>query len=373
MELGHDLAYFVTENPDQKEFYGKEVKNQYELLYEEKGKIFIVAFVFKDHGSIYNSLINMGFEFEIDFLLYGFGGYSQKYDAFDSLLGHNRFYGKLLGFEIYGKEKEEGYNILVLGGSTTDPTVGNVSKCWAKILYEKLYEINSNVVLYNGGMGAYSVNQEFYKLLRDGLKLRLSMVISFDGFNDVDGWVIDSEYPHLSKYERKVYNHIENKGGFAPDTLDLRNAGEIVHGLKRVEEQSDVSEWKISIRKMHGICKEFGIEYISFLQPMVGTGKAVFEKKQKELFQAAYHAVPAYQKLIERQPIFYEEVLSFVKEKKYVYDLTDAFDGKKDMYYDMCHSTQYGHEIIAERIFEVVKENLFKKSKTYVAEKEIVK
>lgn len=356
--MGHDIEYFVSDNPAQEEFCGRKLIDQYELLYEEKNTIFIAAFVFKDHKKIYKFLIDMGFEFEKDFFLSGFGGYTKKYDAFDSLLGHNRFYGNLLGFEVYGKKNEKSYNVIVLGGSTTDPTVGNVPKCWVKILYEKLYQINSNIVFFNGGMGAYSANQEFYKLIRDGLKLNPAMVISFDGFNDVNGWVTDVEYPHLSKYERKVYNRIEDNGDFAPDTLDLRNTKKIVHGLCLGKKHKDVDEWKMSIRKMHGICKEFGIEYISFLQPMLGTGKAIIEQNQKNLYKAAYQSVPALGELIERQPFFYSGVLKFIQKQEYVHDLTHVFDGKKDMFYDICHNTQYGHEVIAENIFEILKDRI---------------
>ncbi len=353
-DMGHDIAYFVSEE-NIVECEGKPVKSKYELLYESKEKIFIAAFIFQNHGKVFSALSELGFELEQDFYLSGFGGYSRKYDAFDSLLGHNRFYEKLLGFEIYGDRKENSYSIVVLGGSTTDPTVGNIPKCWARILYEKLLEVEPNLVLYNGGMGAYSANQEFYKLLRDGLKLKPSMVISFDGFNDVNFWVADETFPHLSKYERKVYRHIEQKGQFAPDTLDLRNANKIVHGLARNSEHDDSDEWCFGIKKMHGICMEFGIEYVGFLQPMIAIGTPIIQEKQKALLTAAYSHVPAFREIVIRMPFFYHKAKEFISQNEYVYDLTNIFDGKSDMYYDMCHSTQYGHEVIADHVFAVIK------------------
>lgn len=355
-ELGYDIAYFVSEESFGAEIEGKAVKNKYDLLYEKKGAVFIVGFVFRDHGTIFNFLTELGFELERDFYLCGLGGYTKKYDAFDSLLGHNRFYNGLLGFEVYGEEKANSYSIVILGGSTTDPTVGNIPKCWGKILYEKIREVKPDVVLYNGGMGGYSSNQEFYKLIRDGLKLNPSMVISFDGFNDVNFWVMDEEYPHLSKYEMKVYNNIMQRGGFAPDTLDLRNATEIVHGLANTND--DAGEWCTSIKKMHGICEEFEIEYISCLQPMIALGTPVIKEEQKRMLEMAYKSVPAFRSVVERMPFFYAGVKDFVEQNAYIYDLTDIFNEKSDMYYDFCHSTQYGHEVIADQIFEIVKRKI---------------
>ena len=84
LDMGYDIKYFVSEQVVDSVLCGKDVKNCIELYYEEKNKIFIVAFVFQHHGIIYERLIDLGFEFEKDFLLYGFGGYLRKFDVIDS-------------------------------------------------------------------------------------------------------------------------------------------------------------------------------------------------------------------------------------------------------------------------------------------------
>ena len=76
--MGYDIKYFVSEQTESNTILGKEVKPDLELLYEEKENIFIVAFILKNHGIVYQRLTDMGFVFEQDFLLYGFGGYLKK-------------------------------------------------------------------------------------------------------------------------------------------------------------------------------------------------------------------------------------------------------------------------------------------------------
>lgn len=356
-ELGEDVAYFVSEELAGMDYQNKEIRSKFDLLYEDKTEIFIVGFVISGHREIYGFLTELGFELEKDFWLVGLGGYSSQFDAVDSLLGYNRYCGKLLGFEVYGEIAENSYQILVLGGSTVDSTVGAVPKCWAYLLYEKLVASYGNIVVINGGMGGYATWQELYKLIRDGLNLNPQMVVTFDGFNDVSNWVGDDEYPHLLKYQKKVYDHIEQRGDFAPDTLDLRNAKKIVHGMRKRNGQ-DAEQWFHNIRKIHAICMEFGIEYVSFLQPLIKVGKPIIEEEHWKLLEDAGKVLAGLQKSLDHMQKFYMDVKQLINGKEYIYDLTSIFDGKEDTYYDICHSTQYGHEIIAESVFGIIHKKL---------------
>ncbi len=350
--MGYDIKYFVSEQTESNTILGKEVKPDLELLYEEKENIFIAAFILKNHGIVYQRLTDMGFVFEQDFLLYGFGGYLQKYDAIDSLLGYNRFYGNTLGFQISGAEKSGTYKILALGGSTTDPTMGN-SVPWTEYLYQKLRDANIDIMIINGGMAGYSANLEFYKLVRDGLLFEPDMVITYDGLNDVLCLATDSDYPMLTPYAKKVFDYIEKKGDFAPDTLEIRNASSIVHGISQ-RTKKDTDRWKENIRKIHAICEEFGILHIGFLQPMLTTGNARISERHKMLLEEAVRELPFYQSWIEGMKDFYAGVLPFVNEKPYMTDLTSIFDGKTDIYYDFCHVTDEGNEIIADSICQKI-------------------
>ena len=57
-------------------------------------------------------------------------------------------------------------------------------------------------------------------------------------------------------------------------------------------------------------------------------------------------------------PDFYNNVRRWIEETIYMYDLTKIFDYKEDMYYDNCHATDEGNEIIADSIFEVIVEKI---------------
>lgn len=350
--MGYDIPYFVSDTGMEGTICGKEIKQTIELMYENIEEIFIVAFVLQNHGTIYQKLLDMGFVFEKDFLLYGFGGYMQKFDVIDSLLGYNRYYEGILGFQITGNQKKNSFKIMILGGSTTDPTMGN-NMPWADFLYKKLKEIYPDVTVYNGGMAGYSTSQEFYKFVRDGLILEPDMIITYDGLNDVGCMATDPDYPFLTPYGRKVFDYIEKKGDFAPDTLEIRNASSIVHGLSQ-RSRNDADRWTENIRKIHAVAEEFGITHIGFMQPMLMTGKAIISERQRELIKVAGTVLKVYQKWMDEMPGFYQRVLPFIEEKEYLYDLSNIFDEEENIYYDFCHVTDKGNKIIADAIYEKI-------------------
>lgn len=351
-DMGRDIKYFVTEAQEKPDICGKPVKSWIDLFYEDKEAVFIVAFVFSGHGSICQKLQSMGFVFEQNFLLYGFGGYIQKFDAVDSMLGYNRFYGETLGFEILGTERDCSYKIMVLGGSTVDPTMGNHIP-WASFLYNKLAKIMPDVVVLNGGMAGYSADQEFYKFVRDGLFLAPDMVITYDGINDVGCIATDINYQNLNPYAKKVFDYIERKGDFAPDTLELRHAKKIVHGLSK-RSIDDVDRWKHSIRKIHAVASEFNIKHIGFLQPMLMAGHALIEESHRELILKAQDELPIFRCWANKMEKFQKCAVEFCAEKEYMFDLTTCLDGKSGMYYDICHSTDAANQILAEEICRVI-------------------
>ena len=239
---------------------------------------------------------------------------------------------------------------MVLGGSTTDPTIGNNTP-WTDFLYWRLQKLYPDIVLINGGMAGYSATQEFYKFVRDGLVLEPDMILTYDGVNDAGCLATDKDYPALTPYARKVFDYIEQKGDFAPDTLEIRNASSIVHGLSQ-KDKNDADRWMENIRKIHAVANEFEIVHIGFLQPMNMIGTPIINERHRKLIDAAKAVLPVYQKWMDEMSGFYQKVVSFVEKKDYLYDLTSVFDGKEDVYYDFCHATDEGNQIIADAIYE---------------------
>lgn len=357
--MGKDIAYFISENSSDTSFDGKEIKSVYDLLYENKKDIFILTFVMSGHAHAYETLISLGYEFEKEFCIYGMAGYSGKFDAIDSLLGFNRQYDDMWGFKVYGDSDNADIRIMTLGGSTSDPTLGNYPS-WPELLYEKV-SLKYNAVLYSGGLSGYSVNQEFLKFIRDGLILKPDILITFDGYNDAGFNVSVKEHPLMHRYQHKFYDFVQQRKPMAPDTLDMRNPDMIVHGLDY--NLTDSENWITAIRKIHAVATEFNIHYYSFFQPMILSGNAIIDDSvlllREVLFQQDLHYKEAYNEIAN----YANRCRKAIEQFSYITDLTDIFDGEEDVYYDICHSTDKGNRIIMSHIYNVIEKSLEELSK----------
>ena len=140
----------------------------------------------------------------------------------------------------------------------------------------------------------------------------------------------------------------------APDTLDMRNVEEICHGIKR-EGYSDVQNWIDGIRMIHALCAEFGIKYFSFFQPMVPSGKAIIDECVVKLGNAYFNAYSRVKEVYNRIPDYVSECRKKCNDFPYITDLSDIFDGQEDVYYDICHCTEKGNQIITEYIYTKIK------------------
>lgn len=354
--MGKEVSYFVDEEGREESLFEKEVRNPLELLYENKDEIYVICFTMKNHGQVYNKLLQYGLEFEKNFSIYGLGGYIQKFNAIDSLLGFTRIYDNGLNFQVYGNPQDEkAIRIMTLGGSTSDPTMGNV-KTWPEQLYEELRK-EHQVVVYSGGMGGYSTHQELLKFMRDGLPLHPDIVISFDGYNDIGYQVSVEEHPYLHRYQKKFYDFIETHTPMAPDTLDMRAVNQIAHGMENAN-RTDYENWFEAVRSLHALAKEHGIQYFSFLQPVQGVGTPVLDDsilELKKIYSSAYEREAS---LLQRTVNFVNGCRKFIEKNDYMTDLTDIFDGEADVYYDICHSTEKGHQIIAKNILKKITSTL---------------
>lgn len=353
VHMGLDVEYFISEDDCGSIFWGKEVKSVYDLLHEDRQQIYVIVFALAGHGNIYESLIGVGFEFEKDFCIYGLGGYNRKFDAIDSLLGFNRCYEGMWGFKVYGEESTAEVKIMTLGGSTSDPTIGNY-KSWPEFLYEKISE-KYHCVLYSGGMGGYSVNQEFLKFIRDGLHLQPDILITYDGYNEA-AHVSTEGYPFLHAYQNKFYAYLQNGEPVGPSTLDMRNPDKIVHGLTSRLSMAD--NWAVTVRTIHAVAEEFHIRYYSFFQPMILSGKAIIDESVVFLSEQFFEQNLMYKKVYHEIPNFVKECQREISGRTYITDLTTVFDGEEDVYYDICHATDKGNRIIMENVYEKIKDAL---------------
>lgn len=357
LDLGEKIKYFVDDTQVGKEYKNVSYKSSIELFLEDKKKIYVIVFVLKGHAEFYQKLVDMAFELGKDFYIGGAGGYIADYDVVDTMLGYNRYYGETLGFKLYGNvEDQSGYRIMTLGGSTSDPTVGN-NKSWPEQLYERLKPDYPNLILINGGFSGYASNLEFLKFVRDGLRYKPDMLLTFDGFNDVNFSCVCENFPLLHPYAKRVFDNIEKKGDFGLDTLGLRNPSRLVYGTA----EENVADYEIYIRNLrmiHSIAEEFGIIHIGFLQPMFATGKAVIDEKSDAFYD---EMEKQYEHILVGMCEFKKNVDPWIVQQEYMYDLTSIFDNKANMYYDICHATDEGNAVIAQNVEMYVRERMKEK------------
>ncbi len=353
VHMNREVLYFVDENYHEGSLFGKEVRDPLDLIYENKDEIYVLCFMMKDHGAVYSKLTGYGLLFEKEFGIYGIGGYIQKFDAVDSMLGFTRLYDGLTGFKVYGDSKKKNtVKIMTLGGSTSDPSMGNYMT-WPEYLYHELKE-KYDVIVYSGGMGGYCVHQELLKFLRDGLALHPDILITFDGYNDVGYQVSVKEHPYMHRYQKKFYDFVENHNPMAPDTLDMRGVRKIEHGVGYLETE-DSWNWYQGIRTIHAVAKEHGIQYFAFLQPMQDTGRAVIDESITELKELYLCEDMRVRDILKGAAEFADGCRKYIKNDGYITDLTDIFDGEADVYYDICHSTDKGHRMIMKHILKKIK------------------
>lgn len=260
-------------------------------------------------------------------------------EALDLNLGYTYIMDKRHpGFQVLGMDKESDYRIVLLGGSTTDGWLYEF-KSWADFLYEKCK--GYHVTIFNGGISGYTSTQELVKLLRDGITLNPDMIIVYDGVNDAWG-----------NYRHKPYSFTYLESVF------LAAAGqEILSQINNMytDDREGFDIWIENVQMMHAIAQSRGIKFLSFLQPMLCS------KKKCSLTSGE-------KTIIRENTIWNKEYVSeqmkfrrLAKERgieelyDYMYDLSDLFD-EEDVYIDDCHVHESGNKIIADKIWEKVKD-----------------
>lgn len=245
---------------------------------------------------------------------------------------------KYTGFYVLGNDNQSDYRIVVLGGSTTDGGAYDF-KSWVDYLYEKCAE--NDVTIFNGGVAGYTSTQELIKLLRDVLNLSPDLIIVYDGVNDA-----------YENYKRKPYKfpYLENVFSVASGQSLNISTGTFCRDNR---ESFDI--WYDTMELMCLISQGKGIRFFSFLQSMLGSKKetslTLRDKTMiagKSITNKEYMSdAGSYRSLARERRI--------AEVHDYMYDLSDIFD-EKDVYLDDCHVFEEGNRIIADKIWEEVKD-----------------
>lgn len=220
------------------------------------------------------------------------------------------------------------------------------------MLVKKMYGLsqidNRDLAIYNCAMQGYSSTQEFLKLSRDILSLKPDCVISLSGFNDIEDNAYEIGFPFLHKYQNKYNKFLLKQPKLAPDSMLVRNVNSIYYGEKVSENSVDI--WISNMRKMHALCKEFEILFIGCLQPMYEYRKSISTPEHKKIIDH-YNSITN-NFLVSHEPEFCSKARKKMEEYDYLVDLTGVFENKENTYFDICHYTDRGNEIIAEAIYK---------------------
>jgi hypothetical protein len=357
-QLNINIAYLCINDKTGNIRCGKQVKNVYELSYEESGHFFVVVIQPNYRLSkIHKTLTEIGLIDIRDYkVLVHLNAYTDGVFLRDPYLGWSRLYNehdnRFPGFKVYGELSTKPLCIVTLGGSTTDPIQGGTVS-WPECLYYMLKEHGIDATIFNGGFAAYTSTEELIKLIRDVIPLHPDIVISYSGVNDfkldrqpknMENFTPRYQRPFIAVAQERIFSWISQQEGGAT----------VLYGMQT--DKSPVMFWSDNQRMMHSISEEFGIKFIGILQASPrseGIASAVIEG-----YLAARRGEMEDNKNVFINPlwlkIMYDEAEKEIEDIPYILNFRHIFDGIADfdIYMDLSHKFERGNQIIAANVFE---------------------
>lgn len=249
------------------------------------------------------------------------------------------------GIYIYGENRIDDFKIAVLGGSTTDSAIDSHICPWVEMLYKRCDRLN--ITIFNGGTSGYYSGQELVKLKRDILKLNPDMIIVYGGYNDLMQAVLQKRFKYLEYVVNFAGQYIFEADG---RVLQKRKAWAGI-----ASDKDPVDDWLENIECMHAIAESRNICFFAFMQPMLFTKKNL-DLHSKTIFQTmSFHGDNTEFMKVAQQFRYRAEEIE--QSHKYIYNLTKIFD-EEDVYMDIVHVYDRGNEIVAECIWNVIKDNV---------------
>jgi len=239
----------------------------------------------------------------------------------DPLTGASRIYEKS-GWKVYGMEGEGRIRIVILGGSTSSEQFHPEN--WVSKLYYKLKEQNICTTIYNGAFPSDDIVDEMLRLLRDGYILRPHIVISMSGVNNLHYKESGNQFN-----EERIIGWVK------------KLASREIHCMGLCSDESLFSFWNRNVRLLKLIAEFFGAEFLGFLQPMNITMQDM-SLREKGLYEAEAHLLGA------------ADFSQNADHGKGYINLLRLFEHQDDMYFDVCHYTDKGHEMIANEVLKTV-------------------
>lgn len=320
--VSFDISFEIMEDKEIPDWYGMSVRSIHEIAYEDTEQLMVIL------NKPYSEL-RMSVE-----LLEGYGVSREKHNCISLYeqikkmnMGANmidicagpipELLGKqdVSGYYIIGTRNENNFKILTVGGSTSDSAIFQYNS-WPEELHELFEKMGIDVTIYSGGMsGAYSM-QELSKILRDTRVLNPDIIISFSGINDVGGNFLPRGYVNGA------------------------------NGTSRSYIEKPFENWLENEKLMKLAADKWNAKFYCFAQPK-------FYLNKKYIQYMDFYPRGFYEESIQ-----WKNNVKAVKGYPWFIDSTDILDEHPEVYFDACHVTTEGNRIIAEHIFEHIKNDI---------------
>ncbi|MFU2207729.1 hypothetical protein [Solidesulfovibrio sp. C21] len=240
------------------------------------------------------------------------------------------------------EDKESGViRIAIIGGSVAFQGDTNETSIISMVA-QHIRNAGFAVEYINTGTLSYNTEQEISVLVHELLRLHVDLVVALDGFNDIHNFL-----------------HATKRLGWPARDKDIKSQGAFEYypelspsnELTSVEDVLAATRYYIdNIQIMARICKEFGIKFIACLQPWRDYSPEYCFRSggvnQAEFLKGKFYC--------EARRIFSDMNKNNFAKGVYIF-MADIFHDKKYLYTDEVHFTDEGNGIVAEKIFEFIK------------------
>ena len=187
----------------------------------------------------------------------------------------------------------------------------------------------------------YTVSLELTKFIRDMAHLKLDILISLSGLNELPASAAENYF--VTKYQKEIFCRV----AAANSTPRHHMSSSICYGYG----VKDITEnWIEKERMIYAVAKEFGTKFYAILQPWL-LGKKSFSISDREVLEHwfAEEKRERYTALKKLQAKVQTANLSWL------FDFSNVFDEySQGIYFDGCHLFSAANRFLAEKILNLV-------------------
>jgi hypothetical protein len=275
------------------------------------------------------------------------------------------------------------YKIIVSGGSSTSWGATDNSKTWPAYLEYLLNNIDNpfkqrykQIIVINTGVFGYSISNEIRRFQSETIYLNPDLLIVFNGINEKHSYNSNPVDYSLSGHHIRIQKLLNLGNGNSisvifpyifkalidlPRLKNTPNYNELYGYRTKNYITVEAENLYISkIKQFEALAKSHQIDFIYFLQPIMGIGnKKLTAKEQslKKFFGSVFYREDwaSYQNRLNLFYIKTSQLLEIERNKSFI-NFKNVFDNDNDtLYNDPRHYNNEGHKIIAKKIFEVLK------------------